>query len=359
MHRVLLLAPLALAACGSAEPIDLLAFDEVVFYDGYAEPVDDPPPAPVVRLSNTRVARRLTAEELDGIGERLALDITIGALCDNYDRLANASLAFVPAGLETYTDEDAERIEIGRFITPFMHRHRDPTTVDYHFELDPLASVLADRGRRDSVDTWIELDVFGVPYAAQEEIAGCADRIDTFTGTLTLSSPEGETDAEPFDQVVPIAYHAPFNTYTEGATDSLGQPRKTFTYTLAEDAEAVQVVLVVSNHGANAGGEEYERRGHNLSVDGTRVLQFTPGRTSCEPFREVNTQPNGIYGAEPRTDAEWQSFSNWCPGDVIDTRRVDVGPQSAGEHTIVLGVPEARFVDDQGNFPVSLHVLTR
>ena len=69
-----------------------------------------------------------------------------------------------------------------------------------------------------------------------------------------------------------------------------------------------------------------------------------------------NTQGNGIYVQTPKSDAEWQSFSNWCPGDVIDTRIIPLGSQSAGAHEFVIDVPDATFVDGQGDFPFSLYV---
>ena len=106
----------------------------------------------------------------------------------------------------------------------------------------------------------------------------------------------------------------------------------------------------------NAGGEEYIRRAHEVTWGGETVLEYTPGRDSCEPFRQYNTQANGIYGPTPRTPAEWQSFSNWCPGDVIDTRVIELGPVAAGDHQFVIRVPAARFAGDDGNFPFSLYL---
>jgi hypothetical protein len=85
-------------------------------------------------------------------------------------------------------------------------------------------------------------------------------------------------------------------------------------------------------------------------------LTYKPGRLTCEPFRIYNTQANGIYGLTPRTPSQWQSFSNWCPGDVIDIRRINLGPVTAGSHTFMIRVPTAVFVGAQGNFPLSLYL---
>jgi hypothetical protein len=53
---------------------------------------------------------------------------------------------------------------------------------------------------------------------------------------------------------------------------------------------------------------------------------------------------------------EWQSFSNWCPGDVIDIRRIDLGAVSAGEHKFMITVPNAVFANREGNFPLSVYL---
>ncbi len=210
----------------------------------------------------------------------------------------------------------------------------------------------------EPVDPWLELEVFGVPYAANTQVAGCSGRNDVFRGSLTL-----ETDSTPaaqsFDELLPLACKVAFNNYQEGASDQVGTTKKTLAFTLDRAATAAQIVLITSNHGANSGGEEYVRRNHVVSVDGNVVLTYQPGRTSCEPFRAVNTQANGIYGSSPLSDAEWQSFSNWCPGDVIDTRVADLGALAAGPHTFVIEVPQAQFAGGDGNFPLSLYVQTK
>lgn len=75
----------------------------------------------------------------------------------------------------------------------------------------------------------------------------------------------------------------------------------------------------------------------------------------CEPYRVYNTQPNGIYGTYIRPELSWINQSNWCPGDAIPTRYIDLGELEAGEHEIMIRVPEAVFADKQGDFPVSMY----
>lgn len=328
---------------------------DIVFYDGYAATVDEPLPDGVIRHSNALVATRFTEEMQAKIQTTLTLGVIVGALCDNYDRLGGVHLALVPKGAQTYVPADVDRIEVARFITPFMDMNKHPMTVPYEWQASDLVPLLKDPELLAEYDFWFELSIFGVPYAANEEVAGCAGRNDTQLGTLLLYT-DSKQPAPKFTHLVPVAIGQDFNNYTEGASDELGTTRKTVHFELPADTANAQLVLITSNHGANAGGEEYIRRDHYVYVDGAMVLQYKPGRTSCEPFRPYNTQPNGIYGPYPQSDADWQSFSNWCPGDVIDTRIIPWGAASAGEHEFVIDVPDATFVDMQGNFPFSLYV---
>ncbi|XXX72414.1 peptide-N-glycosidase F-related protein [Sorangium sp. So ce134] len=337
------------------EPEEIPVLENVVFYDGYAATVDEPVPDGVIRHNNSLVATRLTDELRAKVQTTLKVRVVVGARCDNYDRLGSVNLALVPKGAKTYVSGEVDRIEVARFVTPFMDMNKQPTTVPYEWEASNLVPILKDPDLLADHDFWFELSIFGVPYAANEEVAGCAGRNDTQLGSLLLYTDSAQ-EAQDFSVLLPLAIGEDFNNYATGASDKVGTTRKTVSFELPADTQNAQLVLITSNHGANQGGEEYIRREHHVYVDGELALQYKPGRTSCEPFRKYNTQSNGIYGRSPRSDAEWQSFSNWCPGDVIDTRIVPWGAASAGMHEFVIDVPDATFVDGQGNFPFSLYV---
>lgn len=333
-------------------------FDRILFYDGYAEVVEEPVPKGVIRHLNSLYAKQLTAGQIQSIRNTLSMEVLIGAACDNYDRIGSVNVALVAKGSETYDHETVDRIEIGRFITPFMDKNRTPDTVPYNFEVNNIVPILKDENLLSKYDIWIELEVFGVPYAANQEIAGCDGRNDVFYGTLTIVS-DNTSPAEHFDLLLPLAMKANFNNYQEGASDKIGETIRTINFTLDSSVGNAQFVLIASNHGAGLGGEEYNRRDHFVYFDDDLKLTYKPGRDSCEPFRQYNTQANGIYGLFPKSDAEWQSFSNWCPGDVIDTRIIELGAVSAGAHAFVIEAPDAVFVGEQGNFPLSLYLQAR
>lgn len=357
----MLLMPVGLMA-EEDQTVSIKLFDEVTFYDGYLfeKNPDKDLQDGILRHTTSLYAVKMTDEQLALIGEKLNMTVYVKACCDNYDRIGNINLAFVPKGAETYVPDEVERIEIGRFITPFMNMNKEPNVVPYAYEMDYLSNILRDATIRQDKDIWVEFELFGVPYAANKEVAGCEGRSDVFKGTLIFDSSEPALPSTDKDVLVPIvmkkneAKGHNLNNYSEDGTDEIGKTVKTYTFTVPKDVADSHLVIVTSNHGANSGGEEYNRRWHYIYVDDELMLTYKPGRESCEPFRKYNTQANGIYGTRKRTDAAWQSFSNWCPGDVIDNRIIVLGAFSAGEHKVRIEVPEAQFKNQQGDIPVSI-----
>lgn len=342
----------------SGQPVRMQIFDEVLFYDGYNSHVfDSALNDGVLRHNNALYAVKLTEEQLSQIGDWVTIDITVKASCDNYDRIANIGLALVPKGDTTYRLNEVPRIEIGRFITPFMNKNAKLDTVPYWFNASYLQYILRDSALNANYDFWFELGIFGVPYAANEQISGCAGRNDVFYGSVWINSSAPAAPVSTGNCLIPMDFQFYLYNYNENHTDTLGKTTKTYTIDVPEDMTDAKFIFITSNHGANSGGEEYNRRWHYVYIDNELALTYKPGRTSCEPFRVYNTQGNGIYGTSKKNDASWQSFSNWCPGDVIDTRVIDLGAFAAGQHTFRLTVPDAKFNGSEGYFPLSVFFL--
>lgn len=329
--------------------------DSVIFYDGYAGVVNQPTPANVFRLRNDLVTKKLTATEIDAIGSELTINIVISALCDNYDRIGNVNLAMVTKGSTSYSTDSVPKIEIGRYITPFMNKNVSPTSVPYSFVVNNIAKILKSSELNAQYDFWLEFEVFGVPYAANQQVAGCSGRNDVFKGKIDFVT-NGPTSYDPQTLVLPLSFKAYLNNYQAGASDAIGTTVKTITFNTSEIAYGAKLYLITSNHGANNNGEEYVRRQHYVEFDGTQVLSYLPGGKSCEPYRMYNTQGNGIYGSTAHTESWWTAWNNWCPGDVIPIREINLGTLQAGMHTFILSVPDAQFADGQGYFPVSLYL---
>ncbi len=338
----------------SAQVITVM--DGVVFHDGYNGNLilTPAPPAGVIKLRNDLFTRKLTTAELASIGTALEINVTLSALCDNYDRLGYVNMALVPKGATTYVPSNVQRIELARFITPFMNKNIEPTSVPYTFKTDNVAMILKETSITNDFDIWIELEVFGVPYAANTQVAGCAGRNDVFMGRLDFIT-NAPAPTQDTNVLIPIYMNARMNNYNAAGTDTLGKTTKTITFNVPKDVSEATLFLITSNHGSNAGGEEYNRRIHYAYFDNKLKLTYKPGRTTCEPFRQYNTQGNGIYGSSIKTPSQWQQFSNWCPGDVIDIRKINLGAVTAGNHKFMIRVPTAVFAEGQGDIPVSLY----
>ena len=274
-----------------------------IFYDGYAKLVSEPTPTNVLRLKNDVLTTKISPETINQIGKVLSIEVEISALCDNYDRLGNVSLALTPKGAKQYNLEEVTHIEIGRFITPFMHKNRTPSTVSYTFEAYQISSILHSKSLKQKYDFWLELEVFGVPYAAQKEVKGCEGRIDVFSGTLKLNTSEEKYVPTKPVVFVPISHKFLLKNYKAENTDSIGTTQKTFTFELPKNFENGQLFLITSNHGANEGGEEYIRRKHIVKFDNKEVLIYTPGGKAKILFcygkgliiKNSDTGQNGTY----------------------------------------------------------------
>jgi hypothetical protein len=340
-------------------------YDTTLFFDGYnnldtlikkgqmkAEAPDN-----VKRLSTSIYTKKITPVQLALIGDSLAVKIIVKASCDNYDRIAYVGLAMVPKGDTIYktNSPNVKRIEVARFITPFMNKNIKPDTVPYFFRIDNLASILRESRLLNDYDFWFELSIFGVPYAANTQVAGCAKRNDVFYGSVELYT-NAPKPLENKNIIYPMSNQFYLCNYKDGASDSLTKTEKTITVNVVSELTNATLHLITSNHGAGAGGEEYNRRQHYVYFDSVQVKTYKPGETTCEPYRKYNTQGNGIYGATPQSDAQWQSFSNWCPGSTIPIRIINLGTLAKGKHTFKLSVPTAVFSGKDGYFPVSLYL---
>ncbi|WP_027378752.1 peptide-N-glycosidase F-related protein [Chryseobacterium daeguense] len=335
-------------------PTTISMYEEVVFYDMYDAIVNEPLPPGATRLSNSTYTKKMTDAQLDSFGNQVTMNVTIGALCDNYDRLAHVFLAFAPKGAASYDTNTVKKLEIGRFITPFMNKNISPTSVPYTFQVDNLGAIFKDPNLRSQYDFWIEFTVFGVPYAAQTQVSGCSGRKDVFKGTLTFTT-DNDSSVPPVNNfLVTMAALKSFNNYN--ATDVPGTTVRLLNFTLTNTVNNASFYLITSNHGANSGGEEYVRRQHYVYLDDAQVFTYKPGGISCEPFRQYNTQGNGIYGSSPKPLTWWTSWNNWCPGNSVPIRKISVGTLNPGVHTFKITVPDAQFVGQQGDFPLSVYL---
>ncbi len=366
MKKKLLFAIASLALAPIFKSQNISVFNDVPFYsmyhylgDGETLPVEayEQIPAGAIRLhayEQDIISRKLTSSEIASIGSSVKMNILLTAACDNYDRIAGVNLVLVPKGSTAYTynQADIKRIEMGRFITPFMNKNVTPTQVPYSYQIDNISDILHDSSLSSVYDFWIEFRADGYSAAAQTQVSGCANRTDVFRGNLELVSSGSYVPADNF--FLPLSYRQNLNNYN--ATDVPGQTTRLVNFTLDQPIQNATLYLITSNHGSNTGGEEYVRREHFVYLDNQVVHQYNPGGKSCEDYRQYNTQGNGIYGTVAKPPRNWMNWNNWCPGDAVPNREINLGNLSAGSHTIKINVPDAVFKDGQGYFPISMYI---
>ena len=366
MKTKLLFSMVALAATTYFSAQNVSVFSNVPFYsmyhylgEGESLPAEaySQIPAEAIRMhayERDVIARKLSVVEIATLGSEISMNIDMIAACDNYDRFAGVSLALVPKGSTTYTwdQTDVKRIELGRIITPFMNKNVAPTSTPYSFKLNNFSKIIHNPTLAAAYDFWIEFRADGYSAAANNEVAGCAGRTDVFRGNLEFVSTGTAIPESGF--FLPLSYRENLNNYN--ATDVPGTTTRIVNFSLSAPVNNAKLFLSMSNHGANTNGEEYKRRQHFVYLDDQMIFQFKPGGKSCEPYRVNNTQGNGIYGSTPKHFRSWLSFNNWCPGDAIPNREIDLGNLTAGNHTIKITVPDAVFVGGQGNFPISMYI---
>ncbi len=366
MTKKLLLAFAGLLSNSTVSAQNVSIFNDVPFYSMYhylGEGQTMPPeafsqiPAGAIRLhayEQDIISRKLSDAEIASLGNSVKMNIILTAACDNYDRLAGVNLVLVPKGSTSYTfnQADIKRIEIGRFITPFMNKNVSPTQVPYSYQIDNISKILHDTTLSSVYDFWIEFRADGYSAAANTQVAGCADRTDVFRGNLEFVS-SGTNTSEPHF-FLPLSYRDNLNNYN--ATDVPNQTTRIVNFTLDQPVQNAILYLTTSNHGSNSGGEEYARREHFVYLDNVLVHQYKPGGKTCEDYRQYNTQGNGIYGTAPKPPRNWMNWNNWCPGDAIPNREINLGNLAAGSHTIKINVPDAVFKDGQGYFPISMYI---
>jgi len=374
MKKTLLTASLAFlfASTALAQDFSLNLFDEVTYYNMYEGPVAEPVPAGMIRTKNSSYSKKLTPEQIASIGNTLTLNVSLSPLCDTYDRIGNVNLVMVPSGATAYSYNDTNimRIEMGRFITPFMNMLvTNPASVPYTFQVDNITRVLHDISISANYDFWIELEVYGYQGdssagAVHDLPNTCPGRNDIYKGSLTLTStnnPDGNQGDDNY--LVPLSYKYELKNYTLNGTDVVGETVKTINFTLDEPVPNAKLYLITSNHGQQ---EEFIRRDHYVSFDEEQVLMYMPGGLSCVPYRVFNTMPNCIYincvtgFYRPNTNGAW-SWNNWCPGNKIPTRVIDLGNLPAGPHSFRIEVPEAEFLNNNGEngdgyFPMSVYL---
>ena len=304
------------------------------------------------------------------------LDVTVTSAGDPWDK-SGAVFAFAGEAGRDYLkrmkdggDADTTRfagivadeqrtpaLELMRFITPFGVGHFSHTE-------------RAEAYRPEAVAAWADsahwrADLSGLqPWLGAVDTLWVGAYIDTWTAEgyalsaeLVINESPLPCDCAPQHDVTAL-----FNT-TKFAHDQrpftqLPDSALRVNFTMDRPGQAI-LHFLTTGHGGHSGGDEFTEQPHMLILDGDTVDAWTPWRNDCAAMRRFNPT-SGFWPStyvyqgdtlQERIASSDLSRSNWCPGDQVTPRHVELGILSAGEHTLEVAVPGAqRWAKDEFNF---------
>jgi hypothetical protein len=320
-------APLdaSVAADGGAPrtstPGTFKVFDKIPMFGMYRsdEPRFTPPAGSLIWSHGTVFVAKLTQAQQMQIGADLEARITYHAQCDNYDRLGGVFFIAMPH--DKLPTEREPRTEIVRFITPFSDYTRG-SLATYPFpkaDIATYAQTLAD----PSQDVWIGIGGGSNPYDGDP----C-----TNTSQPAAFKEVGYLYSLELASTKPLTNGA---STTLTALYNVSAMRVPIEGTFMANAELKgRVSVIVSGHGAEAGGDEYLSTNDKLSLNGKEVGTFSTA-IDCAAYAKFSPDGNqGIFRNNGSSNPR-----NWCPGSLVaphtfeatlvpgmNTVRLDVSP---------------------------------
>lgn len=299
-------------------------FDKIPQFGMYAttEPNYTPPPGVLMWSLGTLFATKITPAQKAMIGSDLKARITYHAQCDNYDRIGGLFYVVVPAG-QTPSPSDT-RTELVRIITPFSSYARGALAT-YTFPLADIstyARALAD----PSKDVWVVIGGGSNPYNNDPCVR--ANRPADFRAVGYRYSLE-------FVSTKPLT-PGPSTTLTGLYNVAAKATPITATLIAPEGGLTGRVSVIVSGHGAEAGGNEYMHTQDTVSVNGKQVGSFST-KVDCAALQRFSPEGNpGIFRNNNTSNPR-----NWCPGSLVTVRSFPA-TLVAGKNTVTLGITPGR-----------------
>ena len=297
-------------------------FDQIPQFGMYVmmDPNDTPPAGVLMWSYGTVFITKLTPAQKGMIGSDLKARVTYHAQCDNYDRLGGLFFMVLPTG-QTPTVSD-QRTELARFITPFSNYTRGARAT-YVFPLadvSTFARTLAD----PSHDVWIGIAGGSNPYNGDP----C---------TNTTQPPEfkavGFKYSLDFVSTQPLGAGAATTILTALYYYSATSVPVTGTFMSGSGANLTgRVTVIVTGHGAEAGGNEYMNTQDTVTLNGAQIGSFRTN-VDCASYEQYSPDGNpGIFRNNTTTNPR-----NWCPGELVPPRSF-AATLNTGANSISLGI---------------------
>lgn len=233
-----------------------------------------------------------SAEEMAGF-TTLEIDVQVTCParnpfgCSEWDRIAWVDLC-VDA-------ECSERLEIGRWITPYWRRGRRRWTID----ASPFLALMREGGARS-----FRIEMGPEWERATERQADIALR---FSSDGASAPAVGGARA-----------------FTGGEFDADYNTREAFTFTPPEGAQRVELVSIISGHGQTAGDNcaEWCDHRHQFGINGTALPEIA---SEMEPGSLSGCAQRADEGVPPGQWGNWApGRAYWCPGLPVELIRLDI-----------------------------------
>lgn len=111
----------------------------------------------------------------------------------------------------------------------------------------------------------------------------------------------------------------------------------TVNFKLDKPVKKAMLVYTTTGHGGWGNGDEFNRKPNTIILDGKQVITFIPWRDDCGTYRNNNPCSGNFSNGLSSSDL---SRSNWCPGTVTNPEYIPLGDLEAGDHTIVVKIPQ-------------------
>lgn len=309
----------------------------------------------ILRFANGTIAvRKIKIPEIK-VGSQIFVDVIEQSNGDAYDRTGSffiiptdKSISFLDGlknGVKTlpiYNNGNGKEyqgmvcnsdysplVELMRFFTPFGVKQyntlklKDKTWAEnvlYRQDVTDLRSLLSNQ------EVWIGINIGNYDKGGHK-----------VTANITIHSEE-ESKAVP-SQVVPLFC-------TNNIMEMAGQEYGTMfssdkglevSFRLNKPMKNCKLRYITTGHGGWENGDEFVPKKNTILLDGKEAFSFIPWRQDCGSYRLSNPAsgnfPNGLSSSD-------YSRSNWCPGTVTNPIFIDLGNLEAGNHTIIVKIPQ-------------------
>ena len=270
---------------------------------------------------------------------------------DAYDR--TGSVFMIPTDKkESFIDAIRNLNSVPSFTADGTEYHGLVSTPEYNVPMELMRfftgfGVRAYNHNKVKGQEWVDSVLY------KTEVTNLANRLE---GETWVGAYIGNWDAKGHKVSLKLKYypdgeHKVYNTMplfnTVNYLEQAGQPYPLYMlndslkvkFNLDEPVENAILYYITTGHGGWGGGDEFNQKPNTIYLDGQKVISFVPWRDDCGTYRNWNPCSGNFSNGLSSSDL---SRSNWCPATVTNPDYIYLGNLAAGEHEIVVKIPQGQ-----------------